>query len=297
MAGAALGAALWLSGVPASGSEPVEVTVTGLTALPSLPTTAADRPDMLPDGIVAQGEADIAAAWLTGPTERYHHGVLGDAIEASGLAVETVDGTVLTLDLDPGSVFEDRIPRLHDLDGDGMDEIILVRSYLDRGAALTVAGVRDDRLRILAESPPIGVAHRWLNPVGAADFDGDGATEIAFVRTPHIGGTLLLYRWQEGALTEVHKAHGFSNHAIGTRELGLSAILDADGDGIADIALPDSSRRILRVVTFAGSSFRELTRVEHGSPVTSRIAVLNGEGKTALAYTLADGSVIGVSFD
>ncbi len=40
------------------------------------------RPAMLPDGLVVQGARNIAAAWLVGPTDRYAHGVLGDAIEA-----------------------------------------------------------------------------------------------------------------------------------------------------------------------------------------------------------------------
>ena len=40
------------------------------------------RPEMLPDGIVSEGGKDISAAWLTGPTRRYDHGVLGDGVEA-----------------------------------------------------------------------------------------------------------------------------------------------------------------------------------------------------------------------
>ena len=39
-------------------------------------------------------------------------------------------------------VFEDRLPRLADLDGDGRDEIIVVESDAIRGAALVVLGLR-----------------------------------------------------------------------------------------------------------------------------------------------------------
>lgn len=245
---------------------------------------------MLPDGIVIAGQRDVAFAWLTGPTERYRHGVLGDAIEASGLAVEMADGRRLDFALDAGSVFEDRYPRLHDLDGDGHDEILVVRSYLDRGAALAVLGIEDGRLALKAETPAIGTANRWLNPVGAADFDGDGATEIALVQTPHIGGTLRLYRWQDGRLTDVHRAEGFSNHAIGTRELGLSAVIEANGDGVPDLAVPGADRRTLRIVTFAHGRFRELASVSHVAPITSAIVPFVDEGGRRLTYTLADGS-------
>ncbi|MEK9900686.1 MAG: hypothetical protein VW516_08060, partial [Rhodospirillaceae bacterium] len=53
---------------------------------------------------------------------------------------------------------------------------------------------------------------------GAADFDGDGHPEIAFVETPHIGGTLRLYEYRDRKLHEDHVARGFSNYAVGSRE-------------------------------------------------------------------------------
>ena len=70
----------------------------------------------LPDGIVSNGGKDIAQAWLTRPTQRYAHGILGDAIEAGGLAVKTRDGAVLELVLPDELVFEDRQARLRDLE-------------------------------------------------------------------------------------------------------------------------------------------------------------------------------------
>jgi hypothetical protein len=266
--------------------------VSRIAPLPQRAFIGDPRPHMLPDGEVILGERDIAAAWLTGPTRRYSHGVLGDAIEASGLAVELANGRHLSLELGPGSVFEDRFPRLADLNGDGSDEIILVRSYLDAGAAVAIAGIEDDRLTIIAESDPIGLPNRWLNPVGAADFDGDGRTEIAVVRTPHIGGILMLYRWEKGKLVEAYRAHGFSNHAMGSRELGLSAILDANGDGVPDIVLPDATRRALRIVTFAGGRFEDVANFLHQSPIAS---VKEIKGKRGIVYALADGSTWQVS--
>ena len=39
---------------------------------------------------------------------------------------------------------------------------------------------------------------RWLNPVGVPDLDGEERAEIAAVITPHIGGTLKVYRRTTG---------------------------------------------------------------------------------------------------
>ena len=254
------------------------------------------RPNMLPDGVVVQGSRNIRAAWLTGPTNRYRHGVLGDAVEASGLAVELLGRQVLSLTLGPDAVFEDRTPRLVDLDGDRRDEVLLVKSYLNDGAALALAEVVDGRLAIVAEGDPIGLANRWLNPVGAADFDGDGRIETAHVETPHIGGTLILSRRQGARLVPVLRERGFSNHRIGSSELGLSAVLDADGDGVPDMVVPDDRRSAIRIVTFVGGRFRELARIDLPAEPDSafHLADLDRDGQLDVAFRLYNGQAVGV---
>ncbi len=99
---------------------------------------AGDYPGSLTDHRVAHGTGVIAEAWLADPTTRYRHFVSGSDYEAGSLVVRLKNGSLRKLVLPETSVFEDRQPRLADLDGDGVDEIVLVRSYLDRGAALAV---------------------------------------------------------------------------------------------------------------------------------------------------------------
>lgn len=269
----------------------------GRIRLDSAPPPDERRPGMLPDGEVTRGSSRVARAWLIGPTQRYRHGILGDAIEASGLSVERDDGGVFELRLDERSVFEDRRVRIADLDGDRIEELLVVRSYLDRGAALSLIALGPDELEPRAETPPIGRPHRWLNPVGAADFDGDGVTEVAYVETPHIGGILVLYEYRADALALEHRIPGFSNHAIGCRTQDLAALVDWDGDGTPDMAVPDAQRRALRIVTFAGGSFAELDRIESPSPITTAViaAVLPPDKVAAIAYGLADGTLVVVS--
>ena len=156
-------------------------------------------------------------------------------------------------------MFEDRQPRLADLDGDAIDEIVLVRSYLRRGAALSVIALRGGALSIVAETPPTGSPNTWLNPAGIADFDGDGQHDIAFVQMPHVLGLLRVWTLRSGGLVEIAKMPDTSNHVIGSPNLGLSAVADFDGDGVADLAIPTRDRTYLRFLSFKGGA-RELGR-------------------------------------
>ena len=235
---------------------------------------------------------------LTGPTRRYAHGVLGDDIKASGISVELATGEVLSLELEPDAVFEDRIPRLVDLTGNGRGHVLVIKGYATMGAALALVAPVDGRLVVIAGGDPIGQSYRWLNPVGVGDFDGGGRIETAHAETPHIGGTLVLSRLENGRLVSVRRVGGFSNHRMGSRELGLSVVLDANGDGVPDIVVPDNSRTNLRVGTFAGGKFRELARIELRAEITSSLRPVQiGAGKRkGLAFRLSDGRIVGLVF-
>jgi hypothetical protein len=258
------------------------------------PSPGAPPADLLPDSLVTRGGENIRRAWLVAPTDRYAHGVLGDAVEGGGIALQRFDGKVFRYLTDSGSVFEDRLVRLVDLDRDGWDEAVVVQSYLDKGAALVVFALGPDAVRFVSEVPPIGTPNRWLNPAGVADYDGDGMLELAFVETPHIGGTLKLYAFVERRLVADHAVAGFSNHAIGSRVQDMAATLDWDDDGVPDIALPDGQRRGLRVMSFAGREPRELARVSHSSAIVSAVlpVQLGESAGRAVVYGLADGTLV-----
>jgi hypothetical protein len=248
----------------------------------------------LPDGDITEGRGLIRSAWLTAPTTIYGHGILGDRIEASGLRAIRRDGTGLEFFLGRDSVFEDLRVRLVDLDGDGQEELVAIRSYLDRGAALAVYRVTAAGIEPLAEGPAIGRPYRWLNPAGAADFDGDGVVEIAYVETPHIGGTLRFYALGATGLGLEHSAFGFSNHAIGSRVLDMSAVIDWNADGTPDLALPDASRRRMIVVTLGGGAYAVLATLSHDAEVSTAVVAtdLDANGEPELVYGLDDGSLV-----
>ena len=203
----------------------------------------------IPHSVVAQstGEEGIVKAMLSCGTDRYAHAVLGDAIEAACLIVEDESGSVVQLDLPEHQVFEDLIPRIADVNSDGQNDVVLVRSGSRTGAALTVYSLTqtgsDKQLTELAATPAIGTANRWLAPVGVADFNNDGVQDVAYVQTPHIGGILRVWSIVDGDFIEIAKSRGFSNHSIGDTRVSTAKIKDMNNDGVMDIALPDQRRQ------------------------------------------------------
>ena len=250
---------------------------------------ARNKPFATPDARVTVGRRNILEAWLTRPTRRYDHAILGDEIEGGGLALSDRRGRRVELILPKGEVFEDRYARIIDLDGDGRDEIVTVHTYLDKGAALAIYAQRGlgkaERIVRLAESAPIGKPHRWLNPAVAADFDGDGHVEIAWVETPHIGGVLKVARLEGKGDTRtlriIAQLAGFSNHQMGSSILQQAVTFDWDGDGHPDIILPDAARKRLMAVSLKGGGLKVIDSTPIGGVIDSPIiaADLNHDGK------------------
>ena len=246
----------------------------------------------LPDGRIIAGTRDIARVWLADPTTRYDHGVLGDAIEAGSLVIEARDGKRHIIRLPADAVFEDLEPRLADLDGDGRDEVVLVKTYLKRGSSLAVVAERNGKYEVVAETPSLGAPHRWLNPAGIADFNGDGKTDIALVRQPHVVGSLELWTWSDGHLRKTTEIADAANHIAGTRAIDMAAAADFDGDGVTDLAIPSLDRSRLRIIAFAREP-REIASVTLPAKAVTNMGLLPaGSGSPVIAMGLADGSLV-----
>jgi len=173
----------------------------------------------LPFATTATAQPAVSATY-DGPTTRYPHAALGDDIEHTTLAVTLADGRTISAGWDAPVVFEDTAPRLVDLNGDGAPEVMVVEAHEQLGARLAIWGVTPNALIPLAATPWIGQRFRWLAPLGAADLDGDGTMEIAYIDRPHLARTLRVWRIvfdgpDTVRLLEIAAATGLTNHRFG----------------------------------------------------------------------------------
>ncbi len=197
---------------------------------------------------------------------RYGHDVLGGTPEwtrlrfdLGPLGQDQAGGKpVLTIRM-RDMIIEDIAPRVSDLDGDARPEVVFVQSSYTRGARLAVARLDGS----LATTPFIGTAYRWLAPVGAADLDGDGAFEIAYVDRPHLARTLRVWRYRGGRLDEIAAMTGVTNHRIG--ENFISGGLRDCGDGPEMVVADAEWRQLLAVRLHKGSLVARVIRSYDGT--------------------------------
>jgi len=238
---------------------------------------------------VATGEKDISSAWLIAATTRYPHFIIGSECEPSGVRVKLANGKVLTLMLDEDQVFEDRTPRLADLDGDGRDEIVLQLTSLSKGGSLAAYSVVAGQLALKAKTAFIGQPFRWINPAGIADYDGDGVLDVALVQMPHLAKRLEIWTLRAGEFVRTQSVEDVSNHRIYSPDTDMSASGDFNGDGIADLAILSGDYSKVRVFSFANAQAKEIGAFPLPAPADGDFSLVRSKDGWRLQVPLQNG--------
>ena len=243
---------------------------------------------------VTTSDKNIKHAWLYRQTLDYDHEILGDAIEAKSMAILLQDDKKITYSLDKNHVYEDLRIRLYDIDKDNEDEMFVIKTNIENGASLAVYKVEDGIINQVATTGHLNRTYRWLNIVGFGDFDGNGITNVAIVKTPHIGGMLTIYEYKNSNLTEKYKRYGFTNHYIGSKELDMVAVSDLDDDKIDDMILVQMNTKDIKILNYKKSRYRELKIIKNKTKVNSAIIVkdLDDDGFKEIIYTLKNKKLV-----
>ena len=240
-------------------------------------TIASLEVSALPDARILVDEQERLLL-LTGPTDRYAHGVLGDSLEAASISlIETMPEPIIktVISMPENNVIEGLSPIWTDLTGDGQREIVITVSDSDLGAGITVL---DESGNIIAEGDKMGIPYRWRHQIAVSNFDPQGGLDIAVVRTPHIAGTVEFYRLEDGKLSIAAEFPGVTSHTIGSSNLDMAAAGDFDGDNLNELLVltPDLTEIIAVRKTVRGAE--AAWQLPLGDRASSNIAGANLPG-------------------
>lgn len=221
---------------------------------------------------------------LSDATDEYGHGVLGDAIEAGGVAVFDSTGHRRTLRPPKGTVIEGLAPIVTDLG----DERVVVVTASDGTAGARIVAL-DPTGGVLARGPPVGAGFRWRHQLAVAPFDPGGRREVAVVRTPHIGGVAEFYRREGDRLVLAATADGdYASHRIGSRNLDM-ALAGRFDCGRPRVLVPARGGRRLVALARTPDGVDEVWSLPVGGRLTTNLAAVDTGGTASMAVGFAGG--------
>jgi hypothetical protein len=235
----------------------------------------------LPDArLISDGRGRLL--FLSDPTDRYDHGVLGDRLEAGSITLVKTKPhleIVTRIEISSPAVIEGVAPIWMDLDGDGTREILVTVSDFRDGARLVLY---NESGQILAQSPGIGQGYRWRHQLAAAPLGPAGEILIVDVLRPHLDATLEFFQWKDDSLILLADLPGFSTHQIGSRNLDMGLIGDLDSDGRLEVVAPDKDYKTLNGIGLDNGFAQVLWSVPLHGTMTSNLS----------GVTLEDGSLV-----
>lgn len=172
-----------------------------------------------------------------------------------------------------------------DLDGDGLDELIMVTRESDSGYSEGVVHIFDARTHALKFSQKLGTMD-WMKSkvsVRIGDVDGDGKTEYVVTTAYLYDGLIQVYDGTTHVLkrkSQAYRSTSFSALAIG----------DVDGDGAVEIVAEQDASTGHYVVVLDGATLQEKWRSTdiggNGEGYDIKLADIDGDGHQEIVATV-----------
>ncbi len=233
------------------------------------------------------GDGTGRVLYLSGPTDAYAHGVLGDAIEAGSVTWLDGSGAATTFSTPEGLVVEGISAMWVDVDGDGRREVVVTLSDARAGARLAVL---DEAGAVVAMGPAVGRGSRWRHQIAVAPLGPAGEIEIVDVLTPHLGGVVEFFRIAGRELDLAAAVPGFTSHVLGSRNLDLALAADADGDGRVEVVVPTQDRTALGGIRRTADGAEVVWTIDLGGRLATNLAAVSaGDGTIWFAAGRRDG--------
>lgn len=249
------------------------------------------RPDLrvLPDTRVVQVSPERVLV-LAEPTDRFPHSALGDGLEATSVVAVTVGvNETETVYRSENDVIESIAPLLADVDGDGIDDVVLTVSN-DREVWVVAASSTGDG--VVAVSDPADRLLGWRHVVAVGPLGPSGQSEIAEVLYPDAQGSVRFLRLNGDTLGIAATRTGYRSHEFGTRNLEQAVAADVDRDGRVEVILPTLDRQHIAGVRHGPDGAVDMWRRPLGGTLSSNIAVLTRpDGTMSVAAATLEGSL------
>lgn len=240
----------------------------------------------LPDGRILADEQDQLLV-LSGPTDYYDHGVLGDDLEASSITLintKPILSVEKRITLPAEQVIEGISPIWADINQDGEREIIVTQSGYAGGAQIVIYDQNGEQI---GSGNPIGQPYRWRHQLAVGPFGPAGEIELVDVLTPHIGGVIEYFQLAGEVLVKTASLPGYTSHVYGTRNLDMALGADLDNDGKAEILLPSQQLDSLGLIHRTENGAEVEYQIPLAGKLTSNLAaVRNHQGQLLVAAGL-----------
>lgn len=249
------------------------------------------RPDLkvLPDTRVVQVSPEKVLV-LAEPTDRFPHSALGDNLEATAVVVVTVGvNEVETIYQTGDDVIESIAPLLADVDGDGVDDVVLTVSNDSEAWFVVISSTGSG---VVAISDPVDRLLGWRHLVAVGPLSPTGQTEVVEVLYPDAQGLVRFLSLSGGKLEIVATRTGYRSHEFGARNLEQAVAADIDRDTYVELIVPTLDRRHIAGVRHGPDGAVDMWSRPLGGTLASNIALLTRpDGTMSVAVATLEGSL------